>query len=301
MLSLFFFPIQSEAYATRAPFKAPHARKTIGLRPFSDSKPGHFLFSSRLLSKKLPEFEGDNHVPAFAFNPLYATLWAAFLGFGFFLSPGTMLDPNDTSLIRSFLDDPTNSQRDVNPLFFIVFNALGIMPLVMAQLTVPQGRRKGLWAAPFLLGSMAAGYGALGLYLSFRAPPADAKTGTEISWITRNLLENKIFNWITVALCGSVLLTSGILSNCSVANLDSMSSDYLQLASGSKLVSVSSVDLLILTISAATLIPRDYCLRSRDVIKEDDAKINLLAASTVFLPVVGAALYCALRPPLPEE
>ena len=67
-----------------------------------------------------------------------------------------------------------------------------------------------------------------------------------------------------------------------------------------KIVSASSVDLAILTVTAATLIPRDYQLRvGNDPDKLQQGK--LIGAATVLLPAVGAALYCALRPPLPEE
>jgi hypothetical protein len=33
----------------------------------------------------------------------------------------------------------------------------------------------------------------------------------------------------------------------------------------------------------------------------DMTKANIIAASTVLLPVIGSTIYCALRPPLPEE
>mmetsp|Transcript_5651 Transcript_5651/g.8919 ORF Transcript_5651/g.8919 Transcript_5651/m.8919 type:complete len:176 (+) Transcript_5651:1-528(+) len=175
------------------------------------------------------------------------------------------------------------------------------MPLVMAQLALPQGNKKGISAAPFLVGSLAAGYGALGIYLGLRAPPVDTKTRAEASWITGRILESDIFNWIVVALCGSTLFSSGILA--SSANLDSVVSEYGQLLSNSKFASVSTLDLSILTVCAATLIPRDYRLRTSNANGDDviDDKINLVAASTVLFPVIGAALYCALRPSLPEE
>ena len=78
-------------------------------------------------------------------------------------------------------------------------------------------------------------------------------------------------------------------------------SGYLDLFGTTKLASISTVDLSILTVAAATLIPRDYQLRVSSEDEEEQKKGNLIAASTVLFPVLGAALYCALRPPLPEE
>ncbi|KAL3919508.1 MAG: hypothetical protein SGILL_003720 [Bacillariaceae sp.] len=232
----------------------------------------------------------------FNFNPLYGALWVGFLAYGIFFSPGELLDLGDTKMIEGFISDPTNAQGGMNPLFFAVFNALGVMPIVMAQLALPQGSKQGVPAAPFVVGSLGAGFGALGLYLTLRAPPVDTKTKAEASWITANVLDNKLANWLTVVLCGSVLITSGILS--SPNDFAGILESYLGLASTSKFVSVSSVDLSVLTIAAAALIPQDLRLRKAG---GDNSNATLIAASTLLLPVVGAALYCALRPPLPEE
>jgi hypothetical protein len=252
-------------------------------------------------------------------NPLYFVPWVGFLAYAVLVSPGEMLDGTDTALIRSFLDDPTNNSGSINPLFFVVFNMLGIMPIVLAALVLPQGSNskttRGLWAGPFLLGSAAAGYGSLGLYLSFRPPPVRTKTRSDLSWPTRNIFENKIVNWAVVGLSASLLFTSGILPTIPPAgNDDGVVDGFLRLASTSKLVSVSSLDLVLLTAAAATLIPGDYRLRTNNsnnrAAGEDDddderssniVSANLVGVSTVLLPVVGAALYCALRPPLPED
>ena len=73
---------------------------------------------------------------------------------------------------------------------------------------------------------------------------------------------------------------------------------YTDLFVESKFVSTSSVDAVILNVAAASLIPRDLKLRQPEV--EDD-KARIVGASTMLLPFLGAALYCALRPPLPSE
>ncbi|KAL3904142.1 MAG: hypothetical protein SGILL_010184, partial [Bacillariaceae sp.] len=237
------------------------------------------------------EQEDDSNGLSLHFNPLYGALWLGFLVFGIFLSPGEVLDLKDTQIIEGFINDPSNTAGGMNPLFFAVFNGLGIMPIVMAQLALPQGSKSGVPAAPFMLGSVAAGFGAAGLYLTLRAPPVERKTKAEASWITSNILDNKIANWGAVALSGSVLVTSGILSSFVDGSFSTILDGYMQLASTSKLVCVSSVDLMILSIAVATLIPQDYRLRTADGGDgADGTNIPVIAASTLLLPVVGAAL-----------
>jgi hypothetical protein len=272
------------------------------------SRQATFTRSTQLFATPPQDDSAEDSSSFLNINPLYAGLWAAFLGYGIFFSPGQMADPTDTAIIESFINDPTNAAGNLNPLFFIVFNFLGVMPLVMAQLVLPQdnnARSGKISPLPFCLGAMAAGYGSLGLYLGFlRQSPVDTTNKSETTFITRNVMENKVFNWSMLVLCGSAIFSSGIVSQ--LGDIGPVVSEYSQLASNSKLVTVSSVDLTILTVVAATLIPRDYRVRTQDDDDDDDAdtaakNANLIAASTVLLPVVGAALYCALRPSLPEE
>mmetsp|Transcript_28304 Transcript_28304/g.68858 ORF Transcript_28304/g.68858 Transcript_28304/m.68858 type:complete len:422 (+) Transcript_28304:221-1486(+) len=284
-------------------------------------------------------------------NPFYGTLWLGFLMYGIIFSPGEMLNPADTQIIEQLISNPTNSAAStgemINPLFFMVFNGLGLVPLVMAQLVVPQsalvatsssfsssskdgesgsGSGGGLSSVPFVLGSFAAGFGSLGLYLTFRNPPppilentSDVKdeklllTLEETSWFTRNVLESKFFAVSVVLILSSLFVTSGLFTTSSSLSFTDIVDGYQQLASTSKLATVSSVDLMILTVTAATLIPSDYKLRTQrtggnvDAVSGIDGtdlteqQINLLAASTALLPVIGAAIYCALRPSLPSS
>jgi hypothetical protein len=275
-----------------------HQRYASLLRPLTASK------------SNLSDNE-DNDGPGIVVNPLYFIPWVGFFVYAFCFSPGNVMDGTDSAIIQSFLSDPTNTSGAINPLYFVVFNALGIMPLVVASIVLPQGRSGGGWfgAGPFLLASLAAGYFSLGGYLSFRPPPVPSKTRGELSWPTRYIFENKLYNWSVVILAASLPFTSGLVFS-DPATMATVVEDYIRLASTSKLVTNSSLDLVILTFCAATLIPRDYRLRhggggSDDGNDEARSSIttmaNLVAASTVVLPVVGAALYCAFRPPLPEE
>lgn len=231
------------------------------------------------------------------FNPLYGALWATFLTYGLALSPGQIGDPLDFQMIQSYIDNPT-APEGINPLFLIIFNGLGIMPLVIAQLACPQGNKVGgVPAAPFLAASMAMGFGAAGFYLTFRSPPVEQKTQTEASWFTRTILENKLASVASIALLGAAIVSAMNLMEDG-QTISSVLSDYISLTSQSKFVSTSSLDLVILTISAATLIPRDLQLRSQ----EDTTTLGRnIALGTLVVPIVGAILYCLWRPQLPKD
>lgn len=88
-------------------------------------------------------------------------------------------------------------------------------------------------------------------------------------------------------------LTDAVASDASAA----YQSYYVDLFTTSKFVSTSSVDAIVLNVAAASLIPRDLKLRQPEV---EDSEASLVGASTLLLPFLGAALYCALRPALPS-
>lgn len=133
-----------------------------------------------------------------------------------------------------------------------------------------------------------------GPYMMFRKGPREAPvTRSDLGWIVSNILENKLFNLGVLVLCLYQYYTmvvpllqdpSGVLS------------DFQELLQTSKFAAVSSLDLCILTLTGASLIPLDYKYR-----RPDSENFTLLAATTILLPLLGTALYCAVRPPLPEE
>lgn len=118
----------------------------------------------------------------------------------------------------------------------------------------------------------------------------------DLGWVTKNVLENKIFNWFLVVLILSAYTSTGFAS-AMLADPASEIKGYQEMFSSTAICSVSSLDLSILTLTMASLVPED--LKRRGV--EDSNKANAIAASTILLPVLGAALFCALRPSLPEE
>lgn len=115
----------------------------------------------------------------------------------------------------------------------------------------------------------------------------------DLGWVTKNVLENKIFNWAMVALAASCFVSTGFLGGLAT-DAGAQIQGYTELVQSSAIASVSSCDLAILTVAAASLIPEDLKRRGFD----DSGKAAAIAASTVFLPIFGAVLYCALRPKL---
>jgi hypothetical protein len=117
-------------------------------------------------------------------------------------------------------------------------------------------------------------------------------------------LENKVFSWSLVALLLSVPFSTGVLEQGVGADaVNGMFAGYWELASTTKIASVSTMDLAVLTLVAGSLIPRDYRMRIAPAADDEEASndATIIAAATCLLPVLGVALYCALRPPLPEE
>ena len=135
----------------------------------------------------------------------------------------------------------------------------------------------------------------MGIYASSRTPDSRPVSKSDLGWFTSNILENKIFNYDVVAACVSAIITSGALGAL-LSNPSELVGGYNEMLD-TAIASVSSLDLVILTVSAASFIPEDLKRRGY----EGKLTPELIALSTVSLPVLGVALYCALRPGLDEE
>lgn len=136
-----------------------------------------------------------------------------------------------------------------------------------------------------------------GPYLSFRAPPKGEYNPAEASWFTRNVLESKLLGWGLVAGVVGLPFVVGLVDALAQDPAGTIQG-YKDLFATSKFVSASSVDAIVLNVAAASLIPQDMKLRQPDI---EDSKAKLIGASTLLVPFLGAALYCALRPALPQK
>lgn len=171
-------------------------------------------------------------------------------------------------------------------IFFFLFYGLSIS----SGLAVKYHER------PFIFASMLGGYGFLGPYVITREPSLSLLKKSDLGWFTANVLENKIFNWVSVVLILSAYINSGCISAL-VSDPGGLVSGYGDLVSKTAIASASSMDFAILTLVAASLVPEDLARRGVQGVIAPYA----IAASTLLLPGVGAALYCALRPTLDDE
>lgn len=226
-------------------------------------------------------------------NPLYLVPYVFFLLFGFYFT-STEAPGASQVILEKFIADPLNP--GVNELFATVFNLIGLVGIPLACIIMPSAKGQKFPAAPFLVASAAVGYGAVGPYIMTRKPVTSSVSMDDLGWVTKNVLENKIFNWFMVIVAMSSLFTTGLL-NVLANDFGGTVQGYVDIFSSTAIAGVSSVDFAILCMTAASLIPEDLERRGMT----DSAKANAIAASTLLLPMIGATIYCALRPPLPDD
>jgi len=223
----------------------------------------------------------------------YATAWVGFIYFGLLYAPNHFTGVDTKDMINQIVANPLNP--GLNEMFMFVFSLFTFIPLTLSALILPGSNNQKLPATPFLLGSSLVGYFALGPYMSTRKAVFDVKK-EDLGWFTRTILENKLFNWAIFLLSVSSMFTTGLYSGL-ISNPSDVLEGFRQLFVTSQFASASTVDICLLTITAASLIPED--LQRRGV--SDGRVANVIAASTVLVPVIGSALYCALRPSLEDE
>jgi len=236
--------------------------------------------------------EDDRSMDNFQINPLFAALWAGFFLFGVVQTAGEGVGAGTPSgdLIQIYAANP--AKPDLNELFVTVFNLLGLAPLAAASLIMPSAKFQKLSATPFLFASAAFGYGALGPYMATRAPVTNVNQ-SDLGWFTRNVLENKLFSGALVLLGASIYAP---LVGPMVADAQSVLNGFGDLTSQAAIALVSSCDLAIITLTLSILVAED--METRGI--EDKNTITAVSASTLLLPIVGAILYCAVRPSLSE-
>jgi hypothetical protein len=211
-------------------------------------------------------------------------------------APGSLGSAQDTEMLNAIIADPVNP--GINELYYTAFNFFATIPVVMACLILPQGRKEGVPAFPFLALSSAIGYFAIGPYLALRASPVsniEEKRGS-VSWATTNIFENKALNWFIFMFTLYLPVAANVLGAL-VIDPDALLQGFVDLVTTSRFASVSLADIALQYAALVYLTPRDYHLRKPEASVEE---ARAVAAATAMFPVLGSALYCALRPKLPE-
>lgn len=260
--------------------------------------------SATTAAATLPESDADsnawtNALATVSERPARIAMAAAYIGFSAYValfSPGSFdISPDslDNQLIRSAIDDPTS----LNPIFFAVFNALGVIPAINAALLLPGSKdQKPLPAVPFVVSSFALGFGGIGPYLTLREPRPEPMTRSELGFFSKYVCESRLYGGGLLA--ASLVLVYGLVT---IADPAAAASGFGDLFGTSKLVHVSTVDFAILSALIFEPIREDMARRGWwDV--ADGAENNLARLlGFSLLPVLGPAAYLLVRPALPEE
>jgi hypothetical protein len=228
-------------------------------------------------------------------NPTYTIAYLIFFSVATYMTT-TETPGASQEIIEKFIANPLHPNIG-SSLFEVIFNTLGLIGLPLACLIMPGSKGQRFNPTPFLFGSAAAGYGSLGLFMMTRKPVTSV-SGKDLGWFTRNVLENKLFNWLLVLALANIYWITGAGESLYMDASGTLD-EFRQLIGGSALGFVSTVDLTILCLTGVSLIPED--LERRGVFKEELSKAYAVAASTLLLPAVGLALYTALRPSLVLE
>lgn len=241
--------------------------------------------------------EAPSPVDILTARPARAAMALAWISFSVYVaafSPGSFdISPDsfDNKLIASAIEDPAS----LNPIFFAIFNALGLIPAVNMALLFPGSRDQTLPTAPFVVSSFALGFGAVGPYLALRQPRPEPLSAADLGFFGRNVLESRLYGLgLTAgALALAVTFAGGLAEPQAL-------SEFADLFGSSKLVHVSTIDLTVLSAFAFEPIREDMCRRGWwDEAGPTAEERNRLLAFC--FPVLGPAAYVLLRPALDQD
>mmetsp|Transcript_59222 Transcript_59222/g.63911 ORF Transcript_59222/g.63911 Transcript_59222/m.63911 type:complete len:419 (+) Transcript_59222:154-1410(+) len=230
-------------------------------------------------------------------NPIsfvYGGAWLALLSLLAF-GPGELNGAQDNALLQAIIANPA-APEGVNPFYYGIFNVFVLIPIVLGCTLAPRTNDEGIQAGTPIFLSAFIAYFVMGPYLALRkTPKTEFGVGDSLGWLTRNVWENKLFNWATVVF-GFYALYAGAAPG--LAHPTENFQGLLDFITTSRFASVSIADLSLITIILTKEVTDDYTIRCRGSTAENIKRAPFIGASTALLPVLGAAIYCALRPSL---
>ncbi|MEL6248431.1 MAG: DUF2834 domain-containing protein [Cyanobacteria bacterium J06627_15] len=203
-------------------------------------------------------------------------LW---LGFALYAFGGAPPAQSDTLALIQQLS--TGQWQGLNPLVVALFNLMGVWPVIYACWALIDGRQQSFPAWPFVAASFAIGAFALLPYLVLRQP-ASTFTGPKTGLL--NFVDSR---WVGL---GCAIATFSLL----IYGLGNGSwSDFIQQWQTSRFIHVMSLDFCLLCGLVPSLLGDDMARRQ--------LQSPIVFWGVTLLPLVGPALYLALRPPLAVE
>lgn len=202
-------------------------------------------------------------------------LWLGFGLYAFFLAPPD--SPDTVDLIRRL---STGDWEGINPAIAALFNLMGIWPMVYACVALIDGHQQRLPAWPFVLGSFGLGAFVMLPYLALRQPQPTF-TGPKTRLL--KLVDARWLGWL-LFLASVGLIGYGLVAGDWQA--------FIEQWQTSRFIHVMSLDFCLLWLVFPALL------------RDDMARRDWTGAGRFWpialVPLLGAAIYLALRPPLPD-
>lgn len=205
-----------------------------------------------------------------------AILWFSFILYAFLLAPPNQ--PDTTDLILSLA---SGNWQGINPMVVALFNIMGIWPIIYACVALIDGHAQSAKAWPFVVGSFAVGAFSILPYLIWRSPNPSFK-------------EPK--NWLLGVMDSRWLGLLVLMGSLTLMGYGLIAGDWSQFAEQwrtSRFIHVMSLDFCLLWLLFPALLGDDMARRG--------LKSQGLFFAIAAVPLLGAASYLALRPPLPAE
>ncbi|WP_421656498.1 DUF2834 domain-containing protein [Leptothermofonsia sp. ETS-13] len=206
----------------------------------------------------------------------FGLLWLGFVIYAFFLSPPQQ--PDTFALIKHL---STGQIAGINPLVVLIFNLLGVFPVIYSCLLFFDGQGQRIRAWPFAIASFGVGAFALLPYLAFRQP--NPSFSGQKNWFLK-LLDSRGLG-ILLALGTFGLVVYGVTQGNWV--------DFLEQWRTSRFVNVMSLDFCLLCLLFPALLGDDMARRG--------LKNSWIFWVVSLVPLLGAAFYLVLRPRLAES
>ena len=203
-------------------------------------------------------------------------LWIGFIVYGFFLAPPGQ--PDTIELIKNL---STGNWDTINPLIITVFNSIGLVTVIYANLLFIDGREQKIVAWPFAIASLGVGTFAILPYLILREP--NPKFSGEKNLLIK-LSDSRLF-YIILTITLLIFISWGVISGNWL--------DFINEWQTRRFINVMSLDLLCL------------CLIFPLIIKDDMLRRNMkndsLFGTVSLIPLLGTLVYLCFRPSLPDK